>query len=153
MMHAGFGRVLLAVCAVASRYVDDDRVLTIDPENPDWSGPSAGWKYLAQTPFVVHTVIDRVDLVDLQYYTVCPSSNVLWNFELNHLVVDFLLDRNIVSPHWLESPWYGCSLGDRQRLAYGEGHLTKRQDDTGARIRKASFLVRSAGRGGVLTTN
>ncbi|KAH6913339.1 fungal-specific transcription factor domain-containing protein [Coprinopsis sp. MPI-PUGE-AT-0042] len=65
---SGFGRVLLAACAVASRFVDDDRVLTIDPENPDWSGPSAGWKYLAQTPLVVHTVIDRVEIMDLQYY-------------------------------------------------------------------------------------
>lgn len=66
----GFGMLFLAMCATASRYIDDDRVLIIDTEHHDLSGPSAGWKFIAQTPLIRRSIVSCVETVDLQYYAV-----------------------------------------------------------------------------------
>ncbi|EAU83086.2 hypothetical protein CC1G_11170 [Coprinopsis cinerea okayama7 len=64
-----FGRVVLAACACASRFVEDERVLMVDDQDPSrLSGPSAGWRYMAQLPLTLQTTIEQVQTTDLQYY-------------------------------------------------------------------------------------
>ncbi|KAI4523470.1 hypothetical protein K525DRAFT_267940 [Schizophyllum commune Loenen D] len=66
-----FAHVLLLVCAVASRYSDDPRVL-VDGTN---DLHSAGWKYISQVNFIRPTMTDKPSLFEVQAY----SLSVLWN--------------------------------------------------------------------------
>ncbi|KAG2018185.1 nuclear protein, variant 3 [Coprinopsis cinerea AmutBmut pab1-1] len=82
----GFGMILLAACATASRYTADERVIIVDHENPDLSGPSAGWRFIAQTPLVRKSIIAQATILDLQYYALIvfyflgtSSPHTAWN--------------------------------------------------------------------------
>ncbi|KAG2018165.1 nuclear protein [Coprinopsis cinerea AmutBmut pab1-1] len=68
LREPGFGMVLLAVCANASRLTWDERVMMVDHDNPDLSGPSAGWMFIAQTPLIRKSIVDQATIIDLQYY-------------------------------------------------------------------------------------
>ena len=57
---------VLLVCAIASRYTSDSRVLLDD----DISGLSFGWKYFAQFPSFRNRLFERSTLHDLQCYVV-----------------------------------------------------------------------------------
>jgi hypothetical protein len=59
--HPGFGAVLLLVCAVGARFVDDERVL-LDGA----SGLSAGWKWFNQVPLMRRSILALPGLHDLQ---------------------------------------------------------------------------------------
>ncbi|KAG6845260.1 hypothetical protein H0H87_011995 [Tephrocybe sp. NHM501043] len=61
----GFATVLLLVCAVASRFSDDPRVLMDDVEGSISSG---GWKWFQQVQQVKRSVLAPPSLYDLQYY-------------------------------------------------------------------------------------
>lgn len=73
LRDSGFACVLLLVCAVASRFSDDPRVLlsdsTIDHEKIP-SQQSAGWKYFDQVQMQRKSLITPVSLHDLQQYAV-----------------------------------------------------------------------------------
>jgi hypothetical protein len=61
----GFARVLLFVCAVAARYVDDSRVLL-----PGASLHSAGWKWFVQVRNVRLPFVAPPTLYDVQAHCV-----------------------------------------------------------------------------------
>ncbi|KAG6917730.1 hypothetical protein DXG01_001381 [Tephrocybe rancida] len=61
----GFGTVLLLVCAVASRYSDDPRILLDGFETTLSTG---GWKWFHQVQQVKRSVLAPPSLYDLQYY-------------------------------------------------------------------------------------
>ena len=61
-----FGMTVLLVCAVASRYSSDIRVLL----DEDTVGLSSGWKYFSQVPVFRQSLFHRSTIYDLQYYTV-----------------------------------------------------------------------------------
>ena len=61
-----FGAVVLVVCALASRLVDDPRTLYDESQNLH----SAGWKYFKQIRLVQSSCIDPVSLYDVQLYAV-----------------------------------------------------------------------------------
>ena len=58
------------VCAVASRYSDDPRVL-VDGTN---DLHSAGWKYISQVNFIRPTMTDKPSLFEVQAYSVRVGS-------------------------------------------------------------------------------
>ena len=63
-----FAEILLVVCAIASRYSDDPRVL------PDGvtSALARGWKWFCQVNLVKDSMLDSSTTEDLQFY--CVSS-------------------------------------------------------------------------------
>ncbi|KAJ7751555.1 fungal-specific transcription factor domain-containing protein [Mycena maculata] len=58
-----FGAVVLLMCAIASRYSEDPRVLA-----PGEEPMRCGWKYFDQIPNTVHHLFNRPTLSHLQYY-------------------------------------------------------------------------------------
>lgn len=69
-----FGKVVLAICAVASRYSTDTRVRYPD----DMSGTSSGWKYFSQIQLISSsTLVNKFSLYDLQHYCVSDLSTLL----------------------------------------------------------------------------
>jgi hypothetical protein len=68
----GFARVLLMVCAIASRFVDDPRVLLDDSPSP-----SAGWKYFSQVEMTAIPLLTAPSLCDIQLYCVSQSPNLI----------------------------------------------------------------------------
>jgi hypothetical protein len=68
----GFARVLLAVCAVASRFVDDPRVLL-----DDYASPSEGWKYFNQVEISTKPLLAAPSLYDIQVYCVSACLTLL----------------------------------------------------------------------------
>ncbi len=64
--HQMFGGVALLVCALASRFTDDPRVL-LDGET---SRRSSGWKYFTQVQTVRRSLMAPPTIHDLQFYTV-----------------------------------------------------------------------------------
>ncbi|KAG6908595.1 hypothetical protein DXG01_003998 [Tephrocybe rancida] len=65
LQEEGFGTILLLVCAVASRYSDDPRVLL----NGDGTSlNNGGWKWFHQVQQVKRSVLALPSLYDLQYY-------------------------------------------------------------------------------------
>jgi hypothetical protein len=71
-----FGRVVLLVLGCASRYVEDERVLLTDESG--YVGPSAGWRFVSQTPLYLRTTIIRgTDITDLQFYAVGLTQTIL----------------------------------------------------------------------------
>lgn len=71
-----FASVLLLVCAVASRFSDDPRILLDGSEDLT----SAGWRWYQQVQLVKRSVIAPPSLCDLQYY--CVSAFHLSNLSL-----------------------------------------------------------------------
>jgi hypothetical protein len=69
LRDADFGEVLLLVCAVGARYVDDTRVL-LDGVTKH----STGWEWFRQVPVVQRTVFTAPSLYDLQRCCVRPLS-------------------------------------------------------------------------------
>ncbi|KAF9049328.1 hypothetical protein BDZ89DRAFT_1033163 [Hymenopellis radicata] len=63
--HQMFGGVALLVCALASRFTDDPRVL-LDGET---SRCSSGWKYFSQVQTVRRSLMAPPTIHDLQFYT------------------------------------------------------------------------------------
>ncbi|KAF8919354.1 fungal-specific transcription factor domain-containing protein [Mucidula mucida] len=63
--HQMFGGVALLVCALASRFTDDPRVL-LDGET---SRRSSGWKYFTQVQTVRRSLMAPPTIHDLQFYT------------------------------------------------------------------------------------
>ena len=68
-----FASVVLLVCACASRYSDDDRVL-LDGET---SRNSSGWKWFNQVQVIRKSLMSPPTLYDLQVYVVCFVSHLL----------------------------------------------------------------------------
>ncbi|KAF9021193.1 hypothetical protein BDZ89DRAFT_1019740 [Hymenopellis radicata] len=64
-----FAAVILLVCACASRYSDDDRVL-LDGEE---SRHSSGWKWFDQVQLIRKSVLLPPTLYDLQVYVLCTE--------------------------------------------------------------------------------
>ncbi|KAJ3735521.1 fungal-specific transcription factor domain-containing protein [Lentinula guzmanii] len=76
-----FGAVVLAVCALASRLVDDPRTLYEGSQD----NRSAGWKYFKQIRLVRASCVDPLCLYDVQLYALAvifvfptPTSSVAW---------------------------------------------------------------------------
>lgn len=63
----GFGATVMLVCAVASKYTNDPRVLAPG----DAFQLSAGWQYFIQVPIVRKYNLNKADVHDIQYYCVC----------------------------------------------------------------------------------
>lgn len=61
----GFARVLLAVCATGSQFIDDRRVF-----HDGQSGRSAGWKYYQQIQTARSPLLAPASLYDVQVYCV-----------------------------------------------------------------------------------
>ena len=61
-----FGMTVLLVCAIASRYTSDGRVLLDD----DISSLSSGWKYYSQVPNFRNCLFENSTLYDIQCYVV-----------------------------------------------------------------------------------
>lgn len=77
--NRGFGSVLLLVCALASRHLDDLRVFA------DQSQPrSAGWQWYNQIPLNNKSFRDRPSLFDIQTYAVRLSYH---RFSLSHALI------------------------------------------------------------------
>lgn len=66
--NTSFGLLVLLVCAVASRLLDDPRTLTHISEPQ-----SAGWKWFNQAVSVHKAVLSPTSLYDLQFYPVCGT--------------------------------------------------------------------------------
>ena len=64
-----FGTAYLLVCAAASRYSDDSRVL-LDGVKGEMAELSAGWRYFQQVQMVRRTLLGSPSLEDLQTYVV-----------------------------------------------------------------------------------
>ena len=64
----GFGSVLLCLCACASRYSDDPRVLL--EGSPSWH--SSGWKWFGQVQVLRRSLMGPPLLYDVQMYAVRP---------------------------------------------------------------------------------
>lgn len=62
----GFAQVVLMVCALASRFTDDPRVLLPG----DKARLSSGFKYFSQTRLLRNKLLEKASLYDLQYYCV-----------------------------------------------------------------------------------
>ncbi|KAJ7101279.1 fungal-specific transcription factor domain-containing protein [Mycena belliarum] len=62
----GFAATLLLVCAVASRWSDDPRVLT--PAGAETGDHTCGWEWFDQVPLVGNHLFGQATLYDLQYY-------------------------------------------------------------------------------------
>ena len=77
--HQMFGAVVLLVCAIASRFSSDPRVL-LDSEN---SRRSSGWKYFSQVQATTRSLLAPPTIYDLQYYTAS-----LFDFFVH--IIDFL---------------------------------------------------------------
>lgn len=69
----GFACVLLLVCAVASRFSNDPRVLRQDPGQGTPSLKTAGWKYFDQVQMQRKSLTAPASLFDLQQYAVCAD--------------------------------------------------------------------------------
>lgn len=69
--------VVLAVCAVASRYSDDPRVFLKESDPEGDEGSSAGWKYIIQVPFWRTSLCDRTSIYDLQFFAVSSQDDFL----------------------------------------------------------------------------
>ena len=67
LSDTGFAAVLLLVCAIGARYVDDQRV-RLDGET---SGASAGWRWFNQVQMVRKSLWATPRLVDIQMLAVC----------------------------------------------------------------------------------
>ncbi|KAH0832830.1 hypothetical protein J3R83DRAFT_11755 [Lanmaoa asiatica] len=70
LRNTAFGAVYLLVCAIASRYSDDPRVI-LDSVEYGISGHSAGWKFFEQVQMVRRTLLGPPCLEDLQTYCLC----------------------------------------------------------------------------------
>ncbi|KAF9501879.1 hypothetical protein BDN71DRAFT_1379281 [Pleurotus eryngii] len=60
-----FGSVVLAICAVASRYLDDPRCL----DDGDPTALSAGWKWFSQIRTMRQSFVEAPSLYELQFYS------------------------------------------------------------------------------------
>ena len=97
----GFGGLVLLVCANASRFSSDPRVLL---EGTD-SWHSCGWKYFAQVQMVRKSLLSAPCLYDLQMYSVrgvlvsplCPLIHciVCWVSYLSYFCKAVLLPRRV----------------------------------------------------------
>ena len=67
LSDTGFAAVLLLVCAIGARYVDDQRV-RLDGET---SGASAGWRWFNQVLMVRKSLWATPRLEDVQMLAVC----------------------------------------------------------------------------------
>lgn len=82
-----FAAVVLLICAVASRFVDDRRVLLDGVDS--WH--SCGWKYFDQVQVVRKSLLAPPSLLDLQFYCVrvpnlathCDYLNASTSFQCN----------------------------------------------------------------------
>ena len=61
-----FGMTVLLVCACASMYSEDPRVMMPG----DTSRLSAGWRYFSQVPLHRNRMVVQANVYDLQYYAV-----------------------------------------------------------------------------------
>lgn len=61
-----FGSVVLAICAVASRYLDDPRC--VDEGDP--TALSTGWKWFSQIRTMRQSFVEAPSLYELQFYSV-----------------------------------------------------------------------------------
>ena len=66
----GFGAVVLLVCALSARVVNDPRVYLDDPEKPGHPH-SAGWLWFNQVQLVRNVALSDPTLYDLQAMAVC----------------------------------------------------------------------------------
>jgi hypothetical protein len=66
LRDSGFGMTVLLVCAIASRFTSDSRVILDD----DISSLSSGWKYYSQVPNFSRQLFERSTLFDIQSYVV-----------------------------------------------------------------------------------
>ncbi|KAF9482138.1 hypothetical protein BDN70DRAFT_991356 [Pholiota conissans] len=62
--NPAFGMVVLLVCACASRYTDDPRVMMPG----DSTGMSSGWRFFCQVPLHRNQLMYKTTTYDLQYY-------------------------------------------------------------------------------------
>ncbi|RXW21403.1 hypothetical protein EST38_g4459 [Candolleomyces aberdarensis] len=63
-----FGKVVMTLCALASRYSNDPRVFFDKNHAQGDEGSSAGWKYIVQVPFWEPSLYDRTSMHDLQFF-------------------------------------------------------------------------------------
>src|SRR5688572_30357854 len=66
LTHEGFAATYLLVCAVASRFSEDPRVLVTGVDNHH----SAGWRWFDQVQMVRKSLLSPPSLYDLQFYCV-----------------------------------------------------------------------------------
>ncbi|KAH6913453.1 hypothetical protein BKA70DRAFT_1262914 [Coprinopsis sp. MPI-PUGE-AT-0042] len=95
----GFARVVPSCLGCASRYVEDERVLLTDESG--YVGPSAGWRFVCQTPLYLRTTIIRgTDITDLQFYALtalyylgssCPQTT----YHLVSLALGFIVEHGM----------------------------------------------------------
>jgi hypothetical protein len=137
--------VLLAVCANASRLTWDERVMMVDHDNPDLSGPSAGWMFIAQTPLIRKSIVDQATIIDLQYYAVrtshCPACS---DIDDEHLPVGcVLLPWNVVTSNWVESSRNRDAFCNRNGAASANGGVSFSKVEVAVGTRETHFLARS----------
>lgn len=68
--NSDFGMTVLLVCALASIYSNDPRVMMPG----DTSNLSAGWRFFSQVPLHRNKLIYKSGLYDLQYFAVSEIS-------------------------------------------------------------------------------
>lgn len=131
----GFGTVVLAVCALGSRFLTDPRVhLEMAPN------ASPGWKYISQVPPVPRGFMTITTLYDMQYYCVCwlvlppndPADKI-------SVVGDDLLSWYINAPYRLEPRRIWPQVHTRARVS--QAKVKEPQANSGGRIMEENFLV------------
>jgi hypothetical protein len=124
---SGFGMTVLLVCAIASRFTSDSRVLLDD----DISGLSSGWKYYAQVPSLRNRLYERSTLHDLQCYVVsCFAFRLrVFNSLYPQLSVLYLLGSSTTHVAWpliglgirfAQEKGLHCRTGMQKRTVEGE---------------------------------
>jgi hypothetical protein len=108
-VDGGFGALLLLVCAIGARYVDDVRVL-ID------GGPtySAGWKWFNQARTVSCSMLVPPSLLDLQMICVSTQRSLATFTPMHadilecpafcHVSPRLVCTTSVLEPHWNRHP-------------------------------------------------
>jgi len=91
---------VLLVCAIASRFTSDTRVLL----EQDLHGLSSGWKFYSQVPSFRNQLYERTTLYDLQFYVVRIGDDlsvlVLFCLSIFQLSTVYLLGTSMIHVAW-----------------------------------------------------
>jgi Fungal specific transcription factor domain len=103
-----FGASVLAICAVASRFSSDPRVVL---EGTD-SLHSSGWKWFQQIKLFQRPMSQDPSVFELQTYLVCL--NTVFTYKRGHTfspAISIIFAGNFHSRSLLDFDWHWCALG------------------------------------------
>lgn len=97
LWDTSYGMTVLLVCAVASRFSSDPRVLLPD----DSSSLSSGWRWFSQVPIHRNALFYKSTIYDLQYYVVSDLYSLSF---LSDLIIacDHISYVNVHTSYWVD---------------------------------------------------